>query len=130
MYIDDEPWRWRPACDGREFAKILATGEPLYADGVSVVWASRWLGQPLPQRLSAADYFETFAKRCAAAIVLKKRSSDLKMAGTHKGFFRETEWEAVIARPDIPLIGWDRSARRSYRAPSSVHGPKGKDWGV
>ncbi len=114
--------------DRPEFRQILATCELLYADGMSVVWASRWLGRPLPQRLSAADYFETFAQRCAAAQVsvfllggqagvadaaattLKKRVSGLKIAGTHDGYFQETDSEAVVtrisaARPDILLVG-------------------------
>jgi hypothetical protein len=42
------------------FREILAASDLLYADGISVVWAGRWLGYRVPQRLSDADYFETF----------------------------------------------------------------------
>ncbi|UCD30604.1 MAG: WecB/TagA/CpsF family glycosyltransferase [Planctomycetota bacterium] len=50
--------------DNPDFYKILATSDLLYADGMSVVWAGRWLGYRIPERLTAADYFETFCRRC------------------------------------------------------------------
>ena len=47
------------------FRDLLATSDLLYADSMSVVWAGRWLGHRVPERLSAADYFEAFCRRCA-----------------------------------------------------------------
>jgi N-acetylglucosaminyldiphosphoundecaprenol N-acetyl-beta-D-mannosaminyltransferase len=48
------------------FGELMRSADLLYADGASVVWASRWSERPLPERMTAADYFPRFAKRCAA----------------------------------------------------------------
>lgn len=78
----------------------------LYADGMSVVREARRRGHAVPERLSAADYFEAFcwaaaahgrrvamvggapglAQRCAAE--MQGRVPGLKVVLTHDGYFR------------------------------------------
>jgi exopolysaccharide biosynthesis WecB/TagA/CpsF family protein len=44
------------AFENREFAGDMQAMECLYADGQSVVWASRWQGRPVPERINAGDF--------------------------------------------------------------------------
>jgi N-acetylglucosaminyldiphosphoundecaprenol N-acetyl-beta-D-mannosaminyltransferase len=49
------------------FARALERADLLYADGQAVVWGARLLGQPVPERVSAADFAEEFAVAAARA---------------------------------------------------------------
>lgn len=49
----------------RRFAELLGRASMRYADGQSVVWASRLLGAPLPERLATTDLVHPLARRCA-----------------------------------------------------------------
>jgi len=121
------------------FREILATADLLYADGMSVVWAGRWLGRRIPERLSAADYFEAFCRRCArenislyllggsdgvsrtAADVLARRVPTLHIAGTHRGYFEEGESNSVIQRinasgADMLVVGMGSPRQESWVA--------------
>ncbi|WP_420226462.1 WecB/TagA/CpsF family glycosyltransferase [Pigmentiphaga litoralis] len=40
-----------------EFRESYASAEFIFADGMPVVWASRLLGRPLPERVTGADLF-------------------------------------------------------------------------
>ncbi len=115
------------------YAETLARADILYADGMSLVWASRWLcGRPLPERVSAADFFEEFcceaarrglrlaligsapgvARRCASR--MSARIEGLQIPCATDGFWgRGGEFpdEAAAlraireARPDLALVG-------------------------
>jgi len=105
------------------FGGLLRSADLLYADGASVVWASRWSERPLPERMTAADYFPRFAKRCAAdglslfllggrpgvadraaeALRASVESTmpggpGLRIAGVCDGYFDEARSEEVIDR--------------------------------
>ncbi len=104
------------AFDDASFGELLRSAEVLYADGASVVWASRWSERPLPERMTAADYFPRFAERCAAeglslfllggqpgvaeraAAVLCAGASGLRIAGVCDGHFDEARSGEVIER--------------------------------
>ncbi|UCD30076.1 MAG: WecB/TagA/CpsF family glycosyltransferase, partial [Planctomycetota bacterium] len=109
----------------------------LYADGMSVVWAGRWLGYRIPERLTAADYFETFCRRCAkenvslyllgswdgisqtAANVLAASVPALKITGTHHGYFKEENSTSLVNRindvcPDILVVGMGSPLQESW----------------
>ena len=88
----------------------------LLADGQSVVWASRLLGRPLPERVAGIDLFESLLElgarerrsvfllgarqdvldRLVAA--LRARWPDLPIAGAHHGYFTDEEAPQVAAR--------------------------------
>ncbi|NWG32704.1 MAG: WecB/TagA/CpsF family glycosyltransferase [Rhodocyclaceae bacterium] len=96
--------------------RVLAGSDLLYADGMSVVWAGRLLGRAITERLSAADYFEGFCRRCArrgvalfllggqkgaaaaAAAHLCRRVPGLAIAGTHHGYFHDAASHEVVRR--------------------------------
>jgi len=125
--------------DNPDFHKILATSDLLYADGMSVVWAGRWLGHRIPERLSAADYFEIFCRRCAkekvslfllggldgisktAAECLASRVPNLNISGTYHGYFREEESADLIenindSQADILIIGMGSPQQEAWVA--------------
>lgn len=87
----------------------------LVADGQSVVWASRFLGHPLPERVAGIDLFTTLLAAAeqedrsvyllgATAEVLtrtvaevRRRHPQLRVAGSHDGYFTEADAPAVAA---------------------------------
>jgi len=106
--------------------RALSTADILYADGISVVWASRLWGPRLPGRLTSADYVESFYDACAreglsvfllggrpgvadrAAEALRARRASLVVAGTHAGYF--DDHDGVIDRinrsgADVLIVG-------------------------
>ena len=97
----------------------------LLADGQSVVWASRLLGQPLPERVAGVDLFERLLERAsydkrsvyllgARADVLATleqrvvaRFPGLTIAGSHDGYFTTEESASVaadIARSNADML--------------------------
>jgi N-acetylglucosaminyldiphosphoundecaprenol N-acetyl-beta-D-mannosaminyltransferase len=114
-------------------ARALVSGASLVvADGMPLVWASRLLGDPLPERVAGASLIFTLSEAAAAsgksvyllggkpgvparaAAALGRRYPGLLVAGVHSppfGFEREPgEIEAIAARlarakPDIVFVG-------------------------
>jgi N-acetylglucosaminyldiphosphoundecaprenol N-acetyl-beta-D-mannosaminyltransferase len=108
------------------YREILAAADLVYAGGAGVVWASRFLGQPLPERVNILDFFDRLAKEMrsrgirlyllggedstvqGAAAAL--RAKGVTVAGAHSGFFDREEDAAIIeqinaAKPDILMVG-------------------------
>jgi len=106
--------------------EILQRADLVVADGIGVVWAASLLRQEVPERIPGIELAEALLARAAeknwrvfllggepgvaekAAGALKDRWPELRIAGTHHGFFRDAEEEAVLnslraARPDILL---------------------------
>jgi N-acetylglucosaminyldiphosphoundecaprenol N-acetyl-beta-D-mannosaminyltransferase len=100
----------------------------LLADGQSVVWASRMLRQPLPERVAGIDLFESLlelAHREGRSVfllgaksevltrlldVIEERWPGLRIAGARDGYFTaeqgaEVAAEIRSARPDMLFLG-------------------------
>jgi N-acetylglucosaminyldiphosphoundecaprenol N-acetyl-beta-D-mannosaminyltransferase len=114
---------------GNDRLRDAVTGcDLVLADGQSVVWASRLLGQPLPERVAGIDlllgllpeaarrgqrvYFlgarEDVLGRMLTAVA--DRFPDLKVAGARDGYFSAAEAPAVAdaiheARADLLFLG-------------------------
>ncbi len=111
-----------------EYANIVDKADLVYADGQAVVWAARFLGEALPERINAGDFFLRFCRLCAreglslyllgsqpgvaqkAAGNIRAKIPDLKIAGTMNGFFQPGEIFHILAdiresKPAILLIG-------------------------
>jgi N-acetylglucosaminyldiphosphoundecaprenol N-acetyl-beta-D-mannosaminyltransferase len=124
------------ARDDPELRRIIEQCEPINADGQSVVWASRLLGAPLPERVAGIDLmFELFglAERRGLGVYilgaraevleravcrLQRRYPALDLRGWHHGYFAERESEAVVRRirdvePHILLVAMT-SPRKEY----------------
>jgi N-acetylglucosaminyldiphosphoundecaprenol N-acetyl-beta-D-mannosaminyltransferase len=106
-----------------ELLDILRRADLVTADGMPIVWLSRLLDNPLPERVTGADIVPALATRAAkegfslfflggqantaerAADILKQRNPNLKIAGIlspmvytegdHLEFFEETDAEIV-----------------------------------
>jgi N-acetylglucosaminyldiphosphoundecaprenol N-acetyl-beta-D-mannosaminyltransferase len=95
----------------------------LLADGQSVVWASRFLGRPLPERVAGIDLFESLldlANRQGYRVyllgatanvlatleeVIRVRWPGIKVAGSRDGYFKAVEGVEIAA--DIASSGAD-----------------------
>jgi len=93
--------------------QILLDADVVTADGMSVVWASRVLGQPLKQRVTGIDLFQRLVEHAArrglsvyflgareesvrgTVARLTARNPDLRLAGYRNGYFTPSESDAV-----------------------------------
>jgi N-acetylglucosaminyldiphosphoundecaprenol N-acetyl-beta-D-mannosaminyltransferase len=109
------------------YRELLQQADGVYADGQAIVWASRSLGRPVPERVNAADFIVQFCRRAAdeelslylvgsaeniapaAAREWQRQVPALTILGAESGYFKDAG-EDVIARinaaaPDILLVG-------------------------
>lgn len=114
------------SCVDKEYQGILNKADLVYAGGQGVVWAARFLGCSLPQRVNIIDFFDLLVKRMiekgisiyllgATEDVVKKaarelKNKGLKIAGFRNGFFDEAGEKDLIQeinnlRPNILLVG-------------------------
>jgi N-acetylglucosaminyldiphosphoundecaprenol N-acetyl-beta-D-mannosaminyltransferase len=116
--------------------EIIERSEIVSADGQPVVWASRLLGDPLPERVAGVDLMhrllEVAEKRGFRVYVLGAQADVLRRAilrlgemyprlelvGSRDGYFGEAESEDVrsgirAARPDILLVAMS-SPKKEY----------------
>src|SRR3989440_5914592 len=95
--------------DDPEMREITARCELVTADGQGVVWASRVLGDPLPERVAGIDLMEALFARAEAAgksvyilgareevleravAELRRRHPRLRIAGHRHGYFSPEE---------------------------------------
>ena len=121
--------------DGR-LRGIVASSELVTADGQSVIWSSRLLGSPLPERIAGIDLmFELLAlaeERGYRVYImgarrhvleravrrLQRRYPGLTICGWRDGYFAETEEDAIAetigqTRPDIVFAALP-SPRKEY----------------
>lgn len=111
----------------KEYKDILKKADLVYAGGQGVVWATKLLGNPLPERANILDFFEALAKKLdenkvslyllgnSETVVRKtaerlKNYYNLQVLGFHHGFFNKTEEENIIEeinrlRPKILIVG-------------------------
>lgn len=99
-----------------EFRALLGTADLCLPDGIGLVWASRWLGRPLPERVPGSELVYLLAELCAAqgwrlfllgaaegvaaeaAEILQRRYPGLVIAGTWAGSPAVAENEDLVAR--------------------------------
>ena len=118
------------ACRDEELRRFLRESDRVYADGSGAVLASRLLGNPLPGRITGADWIWELSALLAAeglslyllggrpgvaqeaAARLLQSTPALRLAGTHHGYFERhgAENDAVLAdisrsAPDLLLVG-------------------------
>lgn len=111
----------------------------LLADGQSVVWASRLLGRPLPERVAGIDLFVELldlAHRQHRSIYLlgarpevlaalerqvARQWPGLKLAGSHHGYFKDTEANPIAAeiratKADMLFLGMPSPKKEVFLA--------------
>ncbi|NCT83626.1 MAG: WecB/TagA/CpsF family glycosyltransferase [Comamonadaceae bacterium] len=110
-----------------ELRRIINDCALINADGMPVVWASRWLGKPLKERVAGVDLFEALMGRAAQTgwrvyllgardevvqgvkRLYERKYPGLTVAGARDGYWPAGEDEAVAqqiaaARPDILFV--------------------------
>ncbi len=117
------------AQDDPTFMQVLHAADLCVADGVGLLFAARYLGQPLPERVTGSDGVPLIAERAAregwklfflgaapgvadeAAARLIAKHPDLQIVGTYAGSPAPDEENAIIARvnasgADILLVAY------------------------
>lgn len=110
------------------YRRILKSAHLVYADGMSVVWASRLMGNRLPGRSTGADFMPGFCRQFAekglkiyllggmpgvaarASQKMKQISPNLEIVGMHHGYSLSQENGKIIedinkVKPHILLVG-------------------------
>lgn len=110
-----------------ELRQIINSCDLINADGMPVVWASRWLGKPLKERVAGVDLFEALMKRAARTgwrvyllgarnevvqgvkTLYERKYPGLTVAGARDGYWPPGDDEVVAAqiaqaRPDILFV--------------------------
>jgi len=126
------------AADGA-YRAILNAADLVYSDGISVVWAARWLGGCQLEKVTGRDWihdFSALAARngvrlyvlagsagCAATACrnLEQRYPDLQITGFHHGYFEEAETPDLLAEinraaPDVLLVGMGTPRQEKWLA--------------
>jgi len=136
------------AQDDAQLNADLAAMDILYADGAAIVWASQLGEHALPERMTAAAFFNTFIEKAAAAdlklfllggesgiaataaISMQAVDERVRIAGTHHGFFDDASNARVIelineAAPDVVLVGLStpRQERWVQQHGDQIHAP-------
>ena len=127
------------AHDEPAFREDLNAAELNVADGTGLVLAARWLGRPLPGRVTGSDGIYRLAAHCArqgyrlfflgaapgvaqkAADRLAEQYSGLEVAGTFAGSPRAEDEEGIIERvqaanPDLLLVAYGVPAEEKWIA--------------
>ncbi len=130
------------------FQQVLCAADLCMADGIGLVMASRWLGQPLPERIPGSELVYDLAQLCAimgwrlfllgaaegvaetAASILQSLHPNLIIAGTHAGSPALAENEAIVqhvnaSRADMLFVAYgaprqDKWIARNREALSTV----------
>lgn len=122
-----------------ELLDIINSADLVTPDSVGILWAAKRFGVSLPERVSGVDMVEHLCERASrsgtrvfllgaapgvaddAAYALKKRYPDLEIAGTHHGFFKPEESDAVARRvrdtkPDILFVAMGQPLQEKWIA--------------
>jgi len=117
----------------------LLSCDLLLADGVPVVWASRLLGRPLPERVAGIDLMYGMLRRghengyrvyclgasedvlAAAVARITADYPHVRMVGRHHGYFTGQEEPGIVAamthaKPDILLVGMSSPKKERFLA--------------
>jgi exopolysaccharide biosynthesis WecB/TagA/CpsF family protein len=126
----------------RDARELFTAADLIHADGMPMVWASRFLcREALPERVATTDLFHDVARRAVpagasffmlgaapdphakAVAAVRRLYPELRLAGARHGYFEPGEEEAVLAaidaaRPDILWVsmGAPREQRFALKA--------------
>lgn len=115
--------------------EAFAHADLLLPDGMGIVWASRLLGSPLPERVTGIGLLHallaagrgwrvyvlgtTEAVSAAGVEALARRYPHVAFVGRHHGYFPPSETEAVLAairsaRPDVLLLALETPRKEIF----------------
>jgi N-acetylglucosaminyldiphosphoundecaprenol N-acetyl-beta-D-mannosaminyltransferase len=82
-----------------ELRKINAAAALIIADGAPLVWAARWTGQPLPERVAGSDLIFELSEEAA------RKQSRLFLLGGAKGIADEAARRLCATFPGLQIVG-------------------------
>ena len=100
----------------RNFRQVLQDADLCIPDGIGLIWASRWLRNPLPERVPGSELVYHLARLAAeqgwrlfllgaapgvaeaAATIFQASNPELTVVGTHAGSPNPEENEAIVKR--------------------------------
>lgn len=111
----------------REYRDFLENADLVLADGIGLVWASRIIGNPIPERITGTDFMHDIAVMSqshgyklyflggapgvaeVAATNLSLKYPGARVVGCHHGYFSEAEERDILrninaAKPDILVV--------------------------
>jgi N-acetylglucosaminyldiphosphoundecaprenol N-acetyl-beta-D-mannosaminyltransferase len=120
-----------------EFRQTINNAALVVADGIGVVWATRFVGFPTPERITGTDTLIALAKRCVeknyrlyllgaapgvaeqTGVCLQALAPGLQIAGTYAGSPALTEEDAIIerihvARTDVLCVAYGAPAQELW----------------
>jgi N-acetylglucosaminyldiphosphoundecaprenol N-acetyl-beta-D-mannosaminyltransferase len=123
--------------------EVIDTAELVTADGQSVVWASRLLGESLPERVAgidlmhellaaaASDGYRIFILGATEAVLqravarLRHRYPQIQIVGFHHGYFNEAEERSIVdqikaAHPEILFVAMSSPRKEFWAAEHAV----------
>ncbi len=101
-------WCSEVASRDPDYAAILRAADAVYADGQAIVWAAKFLGGSLPERVNAADFIIGFCRAAAAAgLRLYLLGSAPGVAAGAAGVFRRAVPGLDIAAAESGYLGED-----------------------
>ncbi len=112
----------------KELKRVIKSADMIVPDGIGVVWASRYSEFKLPERVAGYDLVQDLFKEMAdtnktvyflggeekvvkvAKLKMRKKYKNLKIVGTHSGYFDKQEEILIIneinkLKPDLLLVG-------------------------
>ena len=115
------------ASKNEKMRSVINKAQMVTADGSGVVWASRQLGQPLPQRVTGIDLVNGICEQSAkekwkiyilgsapgvaatAAVNIRDKFPGCNIIGTHHGYFHAKEEKQILAeleqlQPDVLFV--------------------------
>jgi len=84
-----------------ELRELVRTADILVADGMPIVWASKLLRTPLPERVSGADLVWSLAGRAAS------EGRSLYLLGGMPGIAQRAGQTFTERYPDLKIVGYD-----------------------
>jgi N-acetylglucosaminyldiphosphoundecaprenol N-acetyl-beta-D-mannosaminyltransferase len=84
-----------------ELRELVRTADILVADGMPIVWASKLLRTPLPERVSGADLVWSLAGRAAS------EGRSLYLLGGMPGIAQRAGQTFTERYPDLEIVGYD-----------------------
>lgn len=117
----------------------VRTADVIFADGMSVVWASRILGRPLPERVAGIDLMLRLFERAnerryrifllgatqeildATADRFRREHPNAVLAGAHHGYYKDADEERLAtqiaeAKPDMLFAAMTSPKKEEFLA--------------
>ena len=121
----------------RGLGDLVNSSDLVFADGQAVVWASRFLGWPLKQRVAGIDLMQAIVEHGSsrryklyflgakedvvkkAVCIYRKKFPRINITGWHNGYFKSREEEKMVIeeikglRPDVLFVAMG-SPKKEY----------------